>query len=281
MTAPLATVNGAAALASAPRHVLDFEPPRDGFAFPNSFRWTDDDLAMLTDELRPVLRALVLGSGGLLGGVLGRERGALAGLGAAVTALALRAPERLVHRLARRWPTFGLCGGMALAAAERWPHRAGLPTSQLEPGPLRAHLRRRQAQTIRAAGPTFVRYWLAALAGPSNALRLGGALQREIGLARRRIEAGRPVVLGLVGDAPDPFAMHQVVAFGFETEPRGATTFLVYDPNAPGHTRRVRAQAKNGRAYVETDLPTGPKRNGGYHINRTPGRLAMAFVVDV
>jgi hypothetical protein len=262
------------------RCVLDFDPRRDGFAFDNAFRWEDDDLAFLAAELRPLLRGLTLGLPALAGGVLGGRRGLLAGAGAGAVALAGGLPEALLGRLARRRPSFGLCGGMALAAAERWPHGVALPTAQLRPDAARALLRRRQARTIRAAGADFLRWWLRARAAGGRPLAAAGPLAREVARLRARLGTGRPVVVGLAGDAPDPFALHQVVAFGYEEE-GGVTTFRVYDPNAPGRTRHVRAWTEGPLAHVTTDLPTGPKKRGGYHIHRQPGRLAMLFAIGV
>jgi hypothetical protein len=167
---------------------------------------------------------------------------------------------------------------MALAAVERWPAQGGLPTAALQPQYVRALLRRRQARTIRAAGADFARWWLRALAAFGRPLAAAAALERELAGIRARLEAGRPVVVGLAGDAPDPFTLHQVVVFGYE-EHGPVTTLLVYDPNAPGRTRHLRAWTDAGRVHVATDLPTGPKGRGGYHIHRVPGRVAMLFVV--
>ena len=271
----------ASSLASSRRHVLDFEPTRDGFGFVNAFAWTEEDLVYLNEELQPFMRSLTLALPALAGGVSGGRRGLVAGALGGAAALALRLPDAAIRGVARHWASFGLCGGMALAAAERWPVRLGRPTAELQREHIRALLRRRQARTIRASGRTFVRYWLAALAGPAYALPFGDALERELATLRTRIDSGRPVVLGLVGDTPDPFAMHQVVAFGYETQGDGTTRLFVYDPNSPGRTRHIEARVDEGRVHLRTDLTTGPRRRGGYHISREQGRLSMVFVVDV
>ncbi|MEP0548432.1 MAG: hypothetical protein ABJF88_15960 [Rhodothermales bacterium] len=256
---------------------LDFDPSRDGFAFPNSFRWTEPDLVYLHRMLRPVagpgVAALPAVGGAVSGGWRGLAAGTAVGAGLAWAGLA----PALVRASAQRWPSFGLCGGMALAAAERWPRRAGLPTAELQADRLRPLLWRRQADTLRAAAPTFLRYWLSARLGRA---RFGDALLSEWTTIRGQIDAGRPVVLGLVGDAPDPFAQHQVLAFGYAgTDTRG--TLSVYDPNSPGVELEIAFTVADGRARITTDLPTGPTRSGGYHISTRPGRLDMVFAVDV
>jgi hypothetical protein len=265
--------------AEAAGHALAFDPAADGFAFPNVFTWTEEDLTDLADQLRAGAVAALTTVAGVAAGVGGGRRalapGAVAGglLGAAFGGAVVRG-------LARGWPTFGLCGGMALSAIERWPHRAGLRTGALERDRVRALLRRRQARTIRAAGARFVGYWLGTrlLGGAALAPPFGEALRREVAAAQARIDAGRPVVLGLVGDAPDPFEMHQVVAFGYR-DVAGGTRFDVYDPNAPGKTRHVTAGTDGARTHVTTDLPTGPRPGGRVHLSTKPGRLGMAFVV--
>lgn len=261
------------------RHVLPFDPRSDGFAFSNTFRWTDEDLAYLAHELRPLLRGLTLALPAATAMAVRGRRGLVAGVGVGALAGLFRVPDAAVARVARRWSSFGLCGGMALAAAERWPHEGGLATSALQPQYVRALLRRRQARTVRAAWPQFLRWWFHALAAFGRPLEAAAELEGELARIRARLDAGHPVVVGLAGDAPDLFALHQVVAFGYE-ETGPVTTLLVYDPNAPGRTRHLRAWTADGYAHVATDLPTGPKGRRGYHIHREPGRVAMLFAVD-
>ncbi len=254
---------------------LDFDPARDGFAFPNAFRWTAPDLNVLDRLLRPVAVSAAAALPAAGAAVTGRGRGSATGAAlGAVLSPALGAG--LVRAAAQRWASFGLCGGMALAAAERWPRRAGLPTAELQQQHVRLLLWRRQARTLRASGATFLRYWLAARLGrPTSA----ASLLAEWTAIREQIDAGRPVVLGLVGDAPDPFAQHQVLAFGYAgTDDRG--TLSVYDPNSPGQEKTIAFTTAGTHARITTDLPTGPTARGGYHIDTQPGQLHMAFVVD-
>lgn len=255
-------------------HRLDFDPARDGFSFANAFEWTPTDLAFLSDWLRPisvpVAAALPAAGAAVTGGWRGLAAGAVAGLGLAQVGLG----AGLVRGVARRWRSFGLCGGMALVAAQRWPHRAGLATSALRPEPMRRMLWRQQTRTLAASGPTFVRYWARARSGRAE---LGRELLHEWAAIRERLDAGRPVVIGLVGDAPDPFAMHQVLAYGYAgTDDRG--TLAVYDPNSPGKERSIAFTVAGRHARITTDLPTGPTP-GGHHVSTRPGRLDMFFVV--
>ncbi|MEM6326003.1 MAG: hypothetical protein AAF791_02690 [Bacteroidota bacterium] len=262
------------------RILLPFDPARDGFSFSNSFAWTEADLAHLTRRLRPVSSAAVALVGAGAGRMSGRASvgtvagGVLGGIGAA---------DGLVRTLARQWPTFGLCGGMALAAVERWEAKSPTPASALEKDAVRPLLRRRQAETLRRSLGRFGREWALARWDGTEHPPLGAALVQEVRLAEHRLGAGHPVILGLVGDAPDPFANHQVVAFGIERgEGPAEATFSVYDPNAPGVTRHVRtglAPHDPRRTAITTDLPTGRRASGRCHLSTRPGWLASVFVV--
>lgn len=266
--------------------MLTFSPARDGFSFVNRFEWTDADLDALAAALRPA-SALPFALAGAVGGGLGVDRrgGVGAVSGAAVAGgLGVAAGDGLVRSVARRWPSFGLCGGMALAALERWPARGRLATAELERGPMRALLRRRQEATLRASLPRFARYWALARFAPGATpdAPLAGDLERELDALVATLDAGRPALVGLVGDAPDPFANHQVVAFGVERRGPLEATLHVYDPNAPGETRHVTtAGAGRGRTSISTDIATGVRPGGRAHISTRPGHLSHLFVIEV
>lgn len=261
--------------------VLDFDPSRDGFSFANSFRWTDADLSHLAKRLRP-LAAVALGAAGALGGRLAGGRGtATAGALAGGALGGGGLGDGLVVTVAKQWRTFGLCGGMALASVERWPARGRIATAELERDAIRPLLRRRQAETLRRSLPRFVTAWARARLDGTEHPRLGRSLVREVESAAMQIESGRPAILGLVGDAPDPFANHQVVAYGVERLASGGAVFTVYDPNAPGLSRRVTAQPlaeDPARTDVSTDIPTGPRARG---VHLSTRRHWLATVLHV
>ena len=281
------------------RTVLDFDPSRDGFAFANSFTWTPADLDELARRLRPLAGAALGGLGALAGGAARGPRAAALGGAAGAAAGALGGLDGAVRAVAQRWRSFGLCGGMALAAVERWaPEARGLvarrtPTASLEKDAVRALVRRRQAETLRGSLLRFGALWARARLDGTAHPPLGHQLARDVERVARQIEGGRPALLGLVGDAPDPFTNHQVVAFGVERlAPEasgggalgggtGGALFHVYDPNAPGQTRHVRARplaADPRRTDVWTDLPTGPRARG-CHLSTRPNWLATVLHV--
>src|SRR5687767_8817526 len=110
---------------------LPFDPVTDGFGFINRFSWTDDDLAHLSTELRAILVGAGASISGAAAWMAGGRRATLPGA-AAGAALGAILGAGLVKGLARRWPEFGLCGGMAATAVDRWPHRESEPTSRLD-----------------------------------------------------------------------------------------------------------------------------------------------------
>ena len=259
---------------------LDFDPSRDGFSFGNRYTWTDGDLDVLARRLRP-LSSVPVALGAALGGRAGGGRALATASALAVGAGLGRAGlgDGLVRAVARRWPTFGLCGGMALSAIERWPAR-DVPTSTLTADPLRPMLRKRQERTLRASLPRFAYWWARARAsrGPDG---WAGPLRDELDRLQQSLLNGRPALVGLVGDAPDPFALHQVVAFGVERSGPLAAVVSVYDPNAPGQTRTITTApgAAPGQSSISTTIPTGV-RGGRAHISTRPHHLAHLFVID-
>ena len=283
---PTTSPSSTAAARTGRARVLPFDPSRDGFSFSNRFLWTDDDLAHLAARLRPWTAGLTAAIPTLVGGSVRGVRGGVSGTVVGAALAAAHVDGRVVAALARRWPQFGLCGGMAHVAIERWPLRAGLPTAHLEKVRVRPLLRRRQEQTIRDAAFTYARYWLPMRTGlaPMPHPPFGTALLRQYVAVRVRLDSGRPALLHLVGDARDPFANHQVVAFGYRDHAdRAGGVLLVYDPNAPGVTRHVSVgvlAADPGRCDITTDIPTGPRASRDA-ISRTRGRIGMVFTTAV
>lgn len=259
------------------KRLLDFDPVRDGFWFANIFAWTDDDLSELSSQLGPLIKGIGMGFPAILGKAFAGRLGFISGLVVGATLSFSKASNSVLHAVARRWRTFGLCGGMALLAKERWGSATDEPTIELDRDSIRPILRLHQAQTIRASWPRFLKYWLQALA--SRGVFAAEELWEESWKAMAEIDEGRLAIIGLVGDTPDPFATHQVVAFGYE-EQLAEIDFHVYDPNAPGRVRHVVVRKKEDQTVIETDMPTGPKKQGGYHISKTEGSLSMLFVVE-
>ena len=270
---------------ASPRSIhLDFEPARDGFSFSNSFAWTDDDLGSLSRSLRPAragaLAVAAAAGGAVSGGLGGAAAAALAGgaLGAGGLGGAV------VRGVAQRWRSFGLCGGMSLAAIERWPHRGGPRTADLQRDDVRALLRRRQEATLRASLGRFTQLWARVRAGRTGeAAAFPRALALELGRIADTLGAGRPALVGLVGDAPDPFAQHQVVVFGIDRRARLDATLQVYDPNAPGRARQITvapAPGDSDGARITTTLPTGRRADGHAHISTRKGVLSHLFAID-
>lgn len=262
---------------------LAFDPERDGFSFANKFVWKPADLRLLERRLRPAT-ALALGAVGAIGGAAGAALfGAIAG-GAAVAGLsATGAGDGLVSAVARRWPTFGLCGGMSLTAVRRWRSKGRVRTWELQRDPIRALLRRQQEETLRASLPTFLKYWLRVRFDPRAFpdAPFEADLRNELDAIGRQLESGSPGVLGLVGNAPDPFSQHQVVVFGMERAGPLDALLSVYDPNSPGAKRYIYTEAapEPGRTRLRTDMGTGPRKGGGMHVSTQAGHLSHVFLI--
>lgn len=132
----------------------------------------------------------------------------------------------------------GLCGGMSWLVRERFEAGLPVPTDRVAPAngsPLfRAIVRRQVLSLDWLRGP--LRFWLAAAMPPSALARR--TLEIEVPRIRSEIDAGRPVLVGLVRHHGwNPFDLtkdHQILAYAYDEEPTsGATTIRIYDPNWP------------------------------------------------
>ncbi len=158
----------------------------------------------------------------------------------------------------------GCAGGMAFAALDYWFGGLPVPTHRAEDfgaagvppvdGRLGIYLRKRNADSFAAlSAREFVRWSVAA----DYSTRCQGGvvvltLDEQLPRLRRSIEAGRPVVLGLVGarglDAGEVARNHQVVAYGYEEDPdSGAVRIQVYDPDRPGEQGVLGLEPKDPR----------------------------------
>jgi hypothetical protein len=226
----------------------DFRPESNGFAFRNSFQFTDQQRAELLSTVALAVRPVLP----LLGpfGIAARIAGVRDSLGR----LALAAiPQQ-----------YGLCGGMAFAALDYY--RAGLamprgigPLDQPPLGSvLRLYLWQRLLDSWRLNGVSFLE-WKARLcllpkvwpfdAGP-RALR--NRSRSEWRTLRARLDAGEPTPLGLVGELSDPFLDHQVLAYGYEDADDARGTILVYDSNCPNAPQTITFDLR-GETLVATE----------------------------
>ncbi len=151
----------------------------------------------------------------------------------------------------------GLCGGMALAAIDRWLEGERPPADRTPPSegtPLFDEIVRRQVDSLEL-GLAVARFYRAG--AMSVAGRDRQAIRDAWPMIRREIDAGRPAALGLIHVASrDPRHLigdHQVVAYGYALDPDAGTVELsIYDPNHPDDdTIRLR---------IALDGPHGPVR---------------------
>ena len=133
----------------------------------------------------------------------------------------------------------GLCGGMCFTVRDLFEAGIAVPPDREPPAsgsPRFKAIVRRQVQSLDLMRLP-VRFWLAsALGGSFGRDRARATFEREWPKARRLIDEGHPVMIGLVRSAGwNPFrltANHQVMAYGYAEDGRGVTLRL-YDPNWP------------------------------------------------
>jgi hypothetical protein len=133
----------------------------------------------------------------------------------------------------------GLCGGMVYTVADLFAAGVAVPVDRDPPlngSPRFRSIVRRQVQSL-SWMTVPIRFWLRmALGGSLGGDRARSTLEREWPKARREIDAGRLVPIGLIRlSAIDPRKLtnnHQVVAYGYAEDGRGVT-LRIYDPNWP------------------------------------------------
>jgi hypothetical protein len=231
----------------------DFDPTLHGFGFPNSFV---NELVTLPQEVYRLLPGIV--------------RRAL--------------PEGKLE-------TRGRCGGMAYAALDYYS--AGRPAPRLganefpprDSHPLCRHLYLRQLDSFRV--PTATRFVTWTLAADGSSWFFKGVARAtaedEFPKLREAIDAGRPVVLGLVG-ARTLGAVgdgnHQVVAYGYEgSDPRrGIVTVYLYDSNCPGQVVQLHFGA--GQEGLIHRSASGDRTWRGFFVQEYSRRTPPEVLLD-
>ena len=208
---------------------IGFDAEKDGFPFPNWWVLDEDELQVFQEmgeaALGRLLRLFVVGTPMHI--VARRSVGSIA--------------ATLGHVLKEQ--TYGLCGGMAYAAADCFVHRIPIPWEDKEgenpaPGdPLRLYLWKRQIRSFRNDLDRFVKWlvylnWVPKLIGGGPSW-LAKASRVEWGMLQAKLNAREPVPLGLVRDTRSPFECHQVLAVGYDEPDAGHRAIEIYDPNCP------------------------------------------------
>ena len=139
--------------------------------------------------------------------------------------------------------TEGLCGGMAMSVLDYW--RAGVPIPTHTPNELpvdppsnnanlpaegsrmRTYIYDRQMNSL-LTKLMFTRWVVFPWFGPSDFHNW--AVNSEFEIVRQQLMLGRPTMLGLWSMQGGPTSGHQVICYGFETDPK---KLYIYDPNKP------------------------------------------------
>jgi hypothetical protein len=162
--------------------------------------------------------------------------------------------------------TRGLCGGMSMGALDHWRNGIAAPNHFATPehgndlggaavpaegGRLQSAIYERQVHSLTTA--LVYNRWLFGPGSIADGYRasVGG----EFDEIRKRIDAGRPCVVGLWGHKQgDVLGGHQVLCYGYETTPQ---KLYVYDPNHPHRECEIRPLGLDQGVQVFTpDQPT-------------------------
>lgn len=178
--------------------------------------------------------------------------------------------------------TEGRCGGMAFTSLDSFHARRPVPpltprdfpNSDVPPDghPLADYIYARQKDSVFRGrgmldGAKFLRW-----SGKSTTTLVRKTQTQEIPKIRRSIDAGEPLVLGLIGETEhhQQTNNHQVVCYGYEVPTPGDVELHIYDPNEPFQTPPKTRDHRAGRTRGG-----GATRGGGsYRVilsQRVPG----------
>jgi hypothetical protein len=169
---------------------------------------------------------------------------------------------------------YGLCGGMAFAAADHFRARKPVPhglEAALTPNSddpvdkaLRDYLWQRQLESLRPNAPVLLS-WMVMLHLPIPGAGPGWLRDRT----REQFNnlpsflAHGPWPLCLIGSSTSPFNNHQVLAIGAEDHGDGTGVVYIYDSNGPGREHTLRLDFRGELLQAEESCPSperGPLR---------------------
>jgi hypothetical protein len=170
---------------------------------------------------------------------------------------------------------YGMCGGMAFAAADYYTAGVPLPRGNgyndipQDDTPrghaLRQYLWGRQIQSLEVNAPQLL-YWMAMLHLPLPFAGPGWLLDRvreEWVALKAHIDQGQPRPLCLIGSSTSPFNNHQVLAVGYDDHGDNTGVIYVYDMNAPGKEQTISLDMRGHELVAVESVPNaerGPLR---------------------
>jgi len=142
--------------------------------------------------------------------------------------------------------TYGLCGGMSFASLDYYHAGVPVPTHEGPDFPggagvpevgsrLQQYIYDRQLTSFNpTVNPSIVKFVTQALPVGRTAYEV--SVEDEWPLITQELDAGTPVPVGLIADSANPANSHQVVAIGYDEDPR---QLHIYDCNHPDMAVRL------------------------------------------
>jgi len=169
---------------------------------------------------------------------------------------------------------YGLCGGMAFAAADHFrlnrpvPHGLDPNVTPNSEDPmdkaLRDYLWKRQLESLQPNAPVLLTWMIMLhLPVPGAGPRWLRDRTREQFNNLPSFLAHGPWPLALIGSSTSPFNNHQVLAIGQEDHGDGTGTVYLYDSNGPGHEQTIKLDMRGDMIQAVESCPSperGPLR---------------------
>jgi hypothetical protein len=235
-----------------------FQPEKDGFPFINSWK--------MKPEERTQMRQTLTGSAGEAAGSVGNDPFGM---------IRTMVTSHLSTWIDAALPDYyGLCGGMAFAAADHFRAHKPIPyglEAAVTPNSddpvdkiLRDYLWARQMESLRPNASVLLS-WMVMLHLP-----IPGAGPRWLRDRTREQFNNLPAFLAhgpwplcLIGSSTSPFNNHQVLAIGADDHGDGTGTVYLYDSNGPGREQTIKLDFRGDALQAVESCPSperGPLR---------------------
>ncbi|NTV62139.1 MAG: BtrH N-terminal domain-containing protein [Oscillochloris sp.] len=228
-----------------------FKPEVNGFAFINSWKLDKGEKQQLRQQLSNSIGEASHSAAGGFGGLLGNQIG----------------PQLDAWIDAALPDYYGMCGGMAFAAADhfiankplpRGEGRQDIPENNTPRGrALRDYLWQRQIQSLQLNGPQLL-HWMIMLHLPLPFAGPGWLLSRtreEWAKLKEALDRGKPWPLCLIGSSLSPFNNHQVLATGYDDQGDQRGVIYVYDMNDPGKDQTIALDMRGSALAAIESVP--------------------------
>ncbi|WKN42933.1 RICIN domain-containing protein [Tunicatimonas pelagia] len=172
----------------------------------------------------------------------------------------------------------GMCGGMIYAAMDHYVHNVPIPSNESVPAelsPLEEYIYERHMNSWEGNAAKWAEFAGTNVASARDREFFYWGLEGRLYDLKRRIDSGKPVILGLNTTTYNPLQNHVVLAIGYDLNGyrgkkekdrnKGKVIIYVYDPNKPNKVMALKPRVKYNNYDYHSATSLG---DGTYKIGR-------------